>query len=232
MRRRKVTIPISIVLFLALTLVGTYLVRKRVLEKHLGAAMSMDDEAVVLKLVRSFPCPLHARDRHGRTPLTWALEKGRMDLVEDLLSKGADVNAAEAGEGRGWTPLHAAAWHGRKRGVEWLLRRRAQVGARDNYGQTPLHSAAVSGQTGTAEVLIAEGADVNAVDEDGFTPLHHAARFAELNPSRRETLLEMLIAAGARIDAKSRTGMTPLGLALYFRHEEIAALLRKHEATE
>lgn len=39
MRRRKFNIPISIVLFLVVTLVGTYFVRKRILERHLTTAM-------------------------------------------------------------------------------------------------------------------------------------------------------------------------------------------------
>ena len=47
-----------------------------------------------------------------------AARLGDLDVVEYLIGKGADVNAKNS---YGWTPLHEAAWQGRK-AVTTLLR--------------------------------------------------------------------------------------------------------------
>ena len=52
-----------------------------------------------------------------------------------FVEKGADVNAVDD---MGWTPLHWAAWHGRKRGAVVLLEHGADPDAIDYYGRTAL----------------------------------------------------------------------------------------------
>ena len=75
----------------------------------------------------------------GWTDLHHAAYGGHREVVEELISAGADVNARN---GSDRTPLHAAA-HGNKPGVvEMLLVAGADVDARGEFGQTPLHVAA------------------------------------------------------------------------------------------
>jgi len=50
-------------------------------------------------------------------------------------AEGADVNAKDEG---GWTPLHQAAWNGRKEIVELLITKGADVNTKDMSGRTPL----------------------------------------------------------------------------------------------
>lgn len=57
-------------------------------------------------------------DPHGRTPLIFAAQFGRDDVVEFLLSRGANP---EAGCDRGMTPLHWAAYEGNEHVVKKLL---------------------------------------------------------------------------------------------------------------
>ena len=102
--------PAIIVAFIALTLAGTYYVRLLILERAMTAAMRMDDKAMIADLAFSWPCPVNAWDNEIGTPLHWAANAGRIDVVERLLSKGADVNAKDDKDG--WTPLHWAAGRG------------------------------------------------------------------------------------------------------------------------
>jgi hypothetical protein len=56
--------------------------------------------------------------------------------------------------------------------VKLLLKRKANVNARDKEGATALHKAAYVGEASLVAVLVKHGADVNAKDNEGATPLH------------------------------------------------------------
>ena len=90
----------------------------------------------------------------GYTPLHRAVESGHTDVVELLLTHGADVNAKAGGES---TPLHLAAGYGYKDVAKFLLTNKAEVNAMDNGGNTPLHLAAAGGHKDVAELLLAQG---------------------------------------------------------------------------
>jgi len=67
--------------------------------------------------------------------------------------------------------LHKAAARGDLERVRELIKRRADVNARDKDGRTPLHHAAYNGRLEVARLLVERGADVNARDKNGWTPL-------------------------------------------------------------
>jgi ankyrin repeat protein len=71
-------------------------------------------------------------------------------MVEFLLTEGANVNAKNID---GQTPLLAAAEHGSKAIVEFLLAKRADsdVKAKGKDGETPLHRAAFLGHKNLAD---------------------------------------------------------------------------------
>ena len=74
----------------------------------------------------------------GLTALSWAIFTGEVEVVEQLLKAGADIN----GQNRdGGTPLHHAAFMGRDRIARILLQNGADVEARDENGETPLNRA-------------------------------------------------------------------------------------------
>jgi len=194
-------------------------------------------------------------DKFVGTFLHWAAAGGQNEIVELLITKGADVNARNDD---GVTPLDTAIMHkqteitdllrqhGGKTG-DWLnaddsihnaasaghieavkqhLAAGADVNAKDSVGWTPLHLAAIYDHKETAELIIANGADVNAKNDGGFTPLHAAA----LNGHKE--IAELLLANGADVNPKDRgrvpaedTGKTPLHLAAKKGHNEVAELL-------
>jgi hypothetical protein len=84
-------------------------------------------------------------------PLTTAALTGQSDILELLLDKGANVNAANPETGR--TALHQAAIVGNTDIVQRLLRRGADPARADKSGQTPRQIAEAMKQTAVAELL-------------------------------------------------------------------------------
>ncbi len=149
-----------IVAFVVLTLAATYFVRRHLLERAMCAAMEDGSDEAFKTLARSFPCPVNARDKHGRTPLHVAAMCCDRALVELLLNKGADINARDK---QGWMPIHDAADNMRKDVAELLIARGADVNAKDNTGSTALAIAAGRGKVvpesnSVADVLRKAGA--------------------------------------------------------------------------
>ena len=117
----------------------------------------------------------------------------------------------------GDTALHIAAAAYRTDIAKELIRRGADVGARNRRGAQPLHYASV-GQPGSAtwdpaaqasviEYLLNAGADPNAADKNGVTPLHRAVR------TRCAAAVRALLAHGAGPRRTNGSGSTPLQLA-------------------
>src|SRR5687767_12324387 len=108
-------------------------------EAEIIKAAKKGDAALVSMLLQRDPSLKDARDKYGSTPLHCAAWKGHLDVVEVLLTAGADVNAVNQNEHWGTTPLHAAA-HANQDGIARLLiEHGADVNARDLHEKTPLH---------------------------------------------------------------------------------------------
>jgi Acyltransferase family/Ankyrin repeats (3 copies) len=97
----------------------------------------------------------------GGTPLLWAAVTGRAEAMELLISRGADVNAADP---QGGTALHAAAFLGHEKAVEVLIQNGAKVNAANKRGERPLDGASLD--AGTTR-YIASLLDLE-VNEDGL----------------------------------------------------------------
>ena len=79
-----------------------------------------------------------------------AAAKGDRALVEDLLDRGALVNAKDKS---GRTPLHAAAENGHAAVVKLLLANGADAQATDARGSTPLALASENGKATVVTIL-------------------------------------------------------------------------------
>ncbi len=148
------------------------------------------------KLLLKAGAKVNTRERFGeQTPLMWAAARRHPQMVELLLSKGADVNARGAvrdyrrvatAESRaaprdrgGFTPLMYAARGNCGECVEVLLKHKADVNLADPSFVVPLSIAMMNGNWDIAKRLVEAGADVNQWDMNGSSPLHVA--IANLN---------------------------------------------------
>jgi ankyrin repeat protein len=121
-----------------------------------------------------------ALNESGESALMMAALKGRLDWVQRLLDRGAQVDKS------GWTPLHYAATGPEPAVVRLLLDRGAKIDAGSPNRSTPLMMAAQYGNPASVDLLLARGADPRLKNDQGLT----AADFARL--ADRQALAERL----------------------------------------
>lgn len=114
----------------------------------------------------------------GDTPLHIAAAAYRADMIERLISLGADVRA---GNRRGAEPLHSAAvgspgsprWNpvAQAAAIVCLIAAGADPNACDLTGVTPLHRAVRTRCAAAVKALLDNGADARRKNKSGSTPL-------------------------------------------------------------
>lgn len=103
-------------------------------------------------MLKADPSKVNALDAFGYTPLHYAAQHGRDEVVSLLLAHGAkpDLNACGA------TPLHRAAAAGSLKACELLIRAGADVNAKDTSFAdelTPIMKASAAGHTEIVQLL-------------------------------------------------------------------------------
>ena len=152
---------------------------------------------------------VNAKREDGSTPLHGAAEGGHGEIVELLITAGADLHATTVSMlgGGGWIPLHSAARQGHRGIVELLIEMGTDVNTRDSAGKSTLHDAVLEGHKGIVELLINKGADLNAKSGYYGTPLHVAGSIGH------KEIAELLITNGADLNVQDGFGRTPLNAA-------------------
>lgn len=191
-------------------------------------------------------------DSTGRSPLSWAAQRGEAEVVRVLLEHGADPNnnditkmtplhyAAQAKtpkclpllirygatitrQTRGWTALHyASCFHGTLAYVKPLLDHGADVDERTYVGKTALSFAILRNHLKGAAFLIGIGADLNVLDNDGQSPLGLSIKF------RRFEAMKLLLDSGATHKTLSEGDDTLLHLVARFPDLKIIEYLSEN----
>ncbi|MGL9779332.1 MAG: ankyrin repeat domain-containing protein [Wolbachia sp.] len=99
---------------------------------------------------------INSRDKNGCTFLIYAVLTGGLKVVEYLVEKGIEINAAA---NDGLTALHVAA---NPKTLKYLVENGANINATTNYDATPLCMASQSGHHEIAKYLEENGADKGA----------------------------------------------------------------------
>jgi len=154
-------------------------------------AVSRTGNVEAAKLLLDHGAAVDAKEKFGgQTPLMWASARRHPEMMQLLISRGADVNAASidrdyqrhvTAEGRpksldagGLTPLLYAARENCMACVDVLVKNKADLDLPDPDGATPLLVAIMNANWDLARQLIEAGADVNQWDVFGETPLYNA----------------------------------------------------------
>ena len=132
-----------------------------------------------------------------------AVNKGDVTGAEKLLDSRASVNSRDYD---GKSALHLAAADKQSSLLGLLLKRGADVNARDNFGNTPLLLAT---DAATARTLLENKADPNLVNDDLNSALILAAQRGN------EELLRLLLEAGADPNIVNDNGGTALSWAAW-----------------
>jgi ankyrin repeat protein len=212
---------------------------------ELVEAAKAGDARRVRELLEADPASAGRAAASGETPLMAALYRGHKELAGELADAQdavvpLDVFAAAA-LGRvdaldraivrdgfvngyafdGWTPLHLAAFFGRREAADRLLAGGASLSSvsRNSLRNMPLHAAVAGGHVDIALMLIERGADVHAADSGGHTPLHIAAEAGYL------PIVKALLARGADPHAVDAEDKTPLSRAAARNHSAVIDLI-------
>jgi len=109
----------------------------------------------------------------GSTALCMACGVARLDVIEELLTNGADPNLPSFG---GRTPLITACSNGRIEVAELLLKHGAQVNKPNSAGQTPLMFAAFYGKESMVRFLLERKANPLQRTIDNWTARQFAVQ--------------------------------------------------------
>ncbi|XP_055679921.1 ankyrin repeat and KH domain-containing protein mask isoform X9 [Lutzomyia longipalpis] len=158
-------------------------------------------------------------DSNHDTALTLACAGGHEDLVELLISRGANI---EHRDKKGFTPLILAATAGHDKVVEALLKYGAEMEAQsERTKDTPLSLACSGGRYEVVELLLNIGANKEHRNVSDYTPLSLAASGGYVN------IIKLLLSHGAEINSRtgSKLGISPLMLAAMNGHTQAVKLL-------
>ena len=167
------------------------------------------------------------KDSNARTVLHYVCKTGKVAVVKELISIGANATAEDVD---GSTPLHMACQHGHVKCVQYLLslpqfqityspKYSAELSiARDviisalsmpdDSGKVVLHHACKEGNVEMIEKLLTLGAPTaKAVDSEGYTPLHYACQGGHVS------IVQVFPDLSNLLKIKGSNGYTPLHCA-------------------
>ncbi|XP_026736492.1 uncharacterized protein LOC113500038 isoform X3 [Trichoplusia ni] len=173
---------------------------------HLAAFKGDTDICYMLLEHSNSPVNIDQLTSDHETALLIAAQFGFVNVVSQLISRGADVTIKNSNDE---SALDLAAQYGRLATVQHLLQVRPQLVDQYRYPacrsqiftNTPLHRASKNGRKDVVTALIDAGMDPNVRTHSG-TPLHEAARFG------KPSVVRILLNKGADLHAHDSSGKT------------------------
>ncbi|XP_029984453.1 kinase D-interacting substrate of 220 kDa B isoform X4 [Sphaeramia orbicularis] len=142
------------------------------------------------------------RSDNGQTPLMLAAEQGSLEIVQELIRRGANVNLDDVDC---WSALISAAKEGHVDVVKELLENSAYIEHRDMGGWTALTWASYKGRVEVTELLLEHGANPNTTGQQySVYPIIWAAGRGHAD------IVKLLLENGAKVNCSDKYGTTPL----------------------
>lgn len=161
---------------------------------------------------------LERRDSYGMNAIQYAVARGDLALVQDMVKAGYDVRRKAD---HNTSLLYFATWNPKTDIFEWLVRQGLDPRERTDEGDTLLIAAASNGGEALVRRLLELGVDVNLANHNGATALMAAAAKGQL------ATVQVLLKAGARTDPRDHLGNTALhAAATGGKREVVQALLQ------
>lgn len=194
---------------------------------------------------------VNSTDQSKLTPLMFAAKSGYYEIADLLIKKGAKVNMTDIDK---WSALMIASGNGQVKIIELLLLHGAKINQKDKDSMTSLMIACNYGQEDAVVMLLQKGAKVNyksviryskqvigqksdgkgnityitgkSIGEGGWTALHLAAG------TGNKEIAGILIDYKANINARDAKNKTPAGMAMKYKHPEVAEYIKSRGGTE
>jgi len=161
--------------------------------------------------------------RSNTTALEHAVRNANREMVQLLLSSGADVNLKN---GSGETVLMMLDGDATSELVWDLINAGANVNVKDDSGNTALMQASSTDNLEAVKALLDAGAEVNTRNKEGRTALMLAAAEGRVN------IVRTLVLAGADMDVTDEDKMNALAHAADNDHTAVVRFLKSKGAFE
>ncbi|MBU1109115.1 MAG: ankyrin repeat domain-containing protein [Candidatus Riflebacteria bacterium] len=185
----------------------------------LWIAVESGDEKMVQLLLDHGGDPKISHDERGRTPLHCAVANKNVNIVRQLIGKGANANAKDE---NGESPYALAKRIQAYAIFEELKTKGGE--ATSSMIESDFRIAIDSGNLELLAKIVKGGFDINSLNPEGNAPIHQAILKGDL------PIVKYLLEQGVALEKKNSEQLTPLMLAAAKGHKGIVVLLLKNGA--
>ncbi|XP_054160145.1 ankyrin repeat and death domain-containing protein 1A-like [Oppia nitens] len=183
----------------------------------LHCAVKHDQSEIVMYLLDNVKdLDINAIDKLGQTSLHMASINNNLEVVDKLISCGADLNIKDK---QGRHAGHWAAFKGHDEVLTALIKSGIEIDDRDDDGKTALHLAAEYGFRDASQTLIQHNCDIFATDSKGRSALMIASALGYVD------VVALLVSYGAVLNSKDKNGNTALHLCVLGNHVKMTQFL-------
>ncbi|XP_061086487.1 kinase D-interacting substrate of 220 kDa B-like isoform X2 [Conger conger] len=168
--------------------------------QSLFSAVEEEDMAAIRAHLDKFK-EVDGRSESGQTALMLAAEQGSLEIVQELIKRGANINLDDVDC---WTALISATREGHVEVVKELLASNANLEHRDMGGWSALMWAAYKGRTEVARLLLEKAANPNITGQYSVYPIIWAAGRGHAE------IVRLLLHYGGKVNCSDKYGTTPL----------------------